>query len=416
MLTRSYGTLLTSPAMNVQYHRITVHSLVREVAIQLPEFQRELLVSHVERIQSTFMSDPSTIVENIIKFGTISHHDNKKPILYLVDGQHRIQALKQIVEYENNPNGTVSSMQVPFIIRFCKDKRELLEFYARLNRNTPMEHFVMSMIDKIPDSETTSTQFSAFTVYSQFGDYIKLYKPYISDSEVCRSPNIHYDTFMRYWKQSTEQYFEEGREYSPMRSVEDMKELFFDINTAVRRLFEAKVQEIRNLEANNRRVTKTIQRYEDEYKTIMEKHKKAFEEYKKKNRHRVVSEDELPPFFLGTQSNALQELKRTYVLDQFRIRIPKWNKMSNEDRDAICTKVWDTFSQGNSTMKCACCQTKVIAEKAHDGIEQCEYGHIIAERYGGEFTETNLRPVCRECNRQMSSIHMDDYIRKLNEK
>lgn len=413
MLTRSYGTLITSPSLNVQYHKTTVYSLVREVAIQLPEFQRELLIPHMERIRETFARDPSIIVENIIKFGTISHHDNKKPILYLVDGQHRIHALKLLVETENNPNGTVSSMQIPYIIRFCKDKRELLEFYARLNRNTPMEHFVMTMIDSIPESETTQNQFSAFNVYNQFGEYIKSYKSYISDSEICRSPNIHYDTFMRHWKQSTEQYFEEDREYSPIRSVDDMKELFFDINSAVQKLFESKIQEIRQLEASNRRVTKVIQRYETEYKTIMEKHKKALDDYKRKNRHRTVSDDELPPFFLGTLSNALQEIKRTYDPSQFRIRIPKWNKKSNEERDIVSAKVWEKFAGVNATMKCYCCKTKIIAEKAHDGIEQCEYGHIVAERYGGEFSEDNLRPVCRQCNRDMDSIHMDEYMQKL---
>lgn len=414
MLTRSYGTLLTLPTHYVQYYKHTVYALVREIGVQLPEFQRELIVPHMERIRDSYRADPSIITESAIKFGTISSLQNKKPVLYLVDGQHRFQALKQLVDEEGNPAAPVSSTEILFAIRFCKSKNELLEYYARLNRNTPMEHFVMRMIEDIPTSNTSDEQTTEFTIYNQFSEFMKLYKPYFSDSVSCLSPNVHFDTFMRYWKESTKDYFGESDEAKiVIRTFMDMKELFCQINDEVRYHYERKLKEKEELQAAGRRITKMHLTYEKEYNAIMDKYRKSLELYKKKYKKTTVSQDEFPPFYLGTPSNALIELQR-HRDGRYYIRIPKWEKVNPNTRDQINTRVWAIFAEGKPTMPCPCCKKRIIAERAHESYEQCEYGHIVSERYGGDYTEDNLRPVCRSCNSNMRAIHMDEYMSQLN--
>jgi hypothetical protein len=81
---------------------------------------------------------------------------------------------------------------------------------------------------------------------------------------------------------------------------------------------------------------------------------------------------------------------------------PKKNKKTPIPID-IRTKVWRNWCGGNMDGKCFCCDIDIKWEK-------WECGHIHAEAQGGAITEDNLRPICKPCNRSMSSQHMYLYM------
>lgn len=69
----------------------------------------------------------------------------------------------------------------------------------------------------------------------------------------------------------------------------------------------------------------------------------------------------------------------------------------------IRTKVWRSWCNDKMDGKCFCCDCDITWEK-------WECGHIRAEAHGGETSVNNLKPVCKPCNRGMSSQHMYLYM------
>ena len=55
---------------------------------------------------------------------------------------------------------------------------------------------------------------------------------------------------------------------------------------------------------------------------------------------------------------------------------------------------------------CICCCDREIE------INNCEYGHIVSVKDGGEANVHNLLPICKQCNRSMSAQNMGEYVEK----
>lgn len=71
--------------------------------------------------------------------------------------------------------------------------------------------------------------------------------------------------------------------------------------------------------------------------------------------------------------------------------------------------VWDRhISLTRGEYLCLVCEKNIITQTNFD----C--GHIIAEAHGGKTTIENLKPICTECNKKMSTMHMDDYKDMIN--
>ena len=69
--------------------------------------------------------------------------------------------------------------------------------------------------------------------------------------------------------------------------------------------------------------------------------------------------------------------------------------------------VWNKFiGEEFLKYKCLCCKTR------HIKINDFHCGHILAEANGGTQELNNLRPICRQCNQGMGTMHMLDYIKK----
>jgi len=71
--------------------------------------------------------------------------------------------------------------------------------------------------------------------------------------------------------------------------------------------------------------------------------------------------------------------------------------------------VWNlVFPRGTCEGPCPICTSKVVLEDR----STWEVAHVKAFKDGGTEALTNLRPVCRKCNRSMGKTHMLDYCKK----
>jgi len=73
----------------------------------------------------------------------------------------------------------------------------------------------------------------------------------------------------------------------------------------------------------------------------------------------------------------------------------------------IKLSIWNTYI-GEDIMKhkCFCCKKITIK------IVDFEAGHVLSEFNGGSNEISNFRPICRNCNLSMGTMHMEDYIKK----
>jgi hypothetical protein len=82
---------------------------------------------------------------------------------------------------------------------------------------------------------------------------------------------------------------------------------------------------------------------------------------------------------------------------------------SKAKRTAVPKKMrddlWDKYYPGVSEGFCICCEDKIQ-------MRRFEAGHVISVCNSGSTTIDNLRPICFGCNRSMSSMNMDLYIKK----
>jgi hypothetical protein len=67
------------------------------------------------------------------------------------------------------------------------------------------------------------------------------------------------------------------------------------------------------------------------------------------------------------------------------------------------------------TMKCYACHQRNITERTYPGTFAFEIGHVQSYKQSSLHLDlTNIRPICRECNRHMSSSDMFSFIEKMN--
>jgi chromosome segregation ATPase len=70
-------------------------------------------------------------------------------------------------------------------------------------------------------------------------------------------------------------------------------------------------------------------------------------------------------------------------------------------------KVWNKYIGIEiGQTKCLCCKLTDISQL------NFHCGHVISEKYGGELTMENLKPICGSCNSSMGTMNMDEFILK----
>jgi Protein of unknown function DUF262/HNH endonuclease len=69
---------------------------------------------------------------------------------------------------------------------------------------------------------------------------------------------------------------------------------------------------------------------------------------------------------------------------------------------SIRNRVWTKFFGEEEAGCCQVCEREIT-------LKSWECGHVLAAAAGGKETLDNLRPICRSCNREMGTQHMDEF-------
>jgi hypothetical protein len=92
-------------------------------------------------------------------------------------------------------------------------------------------------------------------------------------------------------------------------------------------------------------------------------------------------------------TNKIKENKKNYKIKE---KIPATLK----------NKLWRKHFSTDIVGKCLCCDVESIS------IKNFDCGHIISEKNGGNVSLNNMKPICRLCNSSMSTMNMDEFIKK----
>lgn len=159
--------------LNNKYIGIINSSILLRYNIQIPNVQRiidDIKVNEIILYQKTKLKN-----NGICNFlGTLNiHFCEESNNLYIIDGQHRFEAIKVLNE----------TINIPILIEIVKVKNidELKENYNILNKNTPLPDFPENIDKSIPESVAL---------------YFKTrYKDIWSIKSKCQRPNIYFNHF-----------------------------------------------------------------------------------------------------------------------------------------------------------------------------------------------------------------------------
>lgn len=119
-----------------------------------------------------------------------------------------------------------------------------------------------------------------------------------------------------------------------------------------------------------------------------------------------VSELAVPKHNLETKIALKQKTEPT--IESIEEKLPRKRKNFNY---SSTTLVWKSvYGDILSNAKCKICAERVFNLEDRD---KWEIAHIVAFSKGGSDDFSNLRPVCRECNRAMGSKNLVDYCKKM---
>ena len=109
--------------------------LLKDDKIKIPDFQRPIDSDKVLSITSKIMENIEgdwLIRQGAITLGII----NKTSVIYILDGQHRLTAIKQIIDehIEDIPNNNIQIMLINF-----NDLFEMKEHFKDINTNSQIE-------------------------------------------------------------------------------------------------------------------------------------------------------------------------------------------------------------------------------------------------------------------------------------
>ena len=93
-----------------------------------------------------------------------------------------------------------------------------------------------------------------------------------------------------------------------------------------------------------------------------------------------------------------------FVKDQTTIPRHAWKKGKKRITKGLKCKVWYNEFKHETTGKCPIIHCNNDISKIN-----FEAGHVISEINNGPTDESNLRPICRDCNRQMGSKNWNEF-------
>jgi len=283
-------------------------------------------------------------------FGTINIHKLDKD-LYLVDGQHRFESSKKLLnEYSHDIDLTCEFVTVDTM-------DELITNYNIINKNTPLPDFPEHIDKNIPEK-----------VGLFFKDkYPNNKNKYWSDKSRTKRPLIYFN--------------------------------FFQESLA----FLTDKLKIKN-------ENQLIQIIEEYNKNLLNYSKDKFDKDVKDHMYQKALDNKFMLGLFKHESNSDYGYKWVSNIITYQTgEIIKSDKVTKKRRipKKVRDDLWDTYI-GNTIAEASCivCNNSKISSRNFDA------GHIISEHNGGSEDISNLLPICKGCNLSMGTTDMNKYVKQ----
>lgn len=333
---------------NRSIKRVSISRLL-ELNIHKPNIQRIIdndKVNHIVEYQLSHIKNKT--YPNF--FGTINIHKLDKD-LYLVDGQHRFESSKKLLnQYSHNIDLTCEFVTVDTM-------DELITNYNIINKNTPLPDFPENIDKNIPEN---------------VGKYFKE-----------KYPNNKY----KYWS-------DKSRTKRPLIYFN-----FFQESLA----FLTDKLKIKNED-------ELIQIVEEYNQNLLNYSKDKFDKDVKDHMYQKALDNKFMLGLFKHESNSDYGYKWVSNIIRYQTgEIIKPDKVAKKRRipKKVRDDLWDKYI-GNTIAETSCivCNNSQISSRNFDA------GHIISEYNGGSEDSNNLLPICKGCNLSMGTTNMNEYVQK----
>jgi hypothetical protein len=336
--------------MNDSYFRFSSY-LEIDGKYSKPSIQRSIMPEQIGRMKIHILEQYELGECNI--FGAISLAKLNN-ILYVVDGQHRLQAIKEIY--------TEKKLNIPFnaIIYNINTKEQMKKIFNTINNGIPLPDF---LIEDISENKKDKLR--------DINDYISKRKGF-SDTKKNR-PNINTLEFMNKLNNS--------KFANLIINLDDFIKAFDYINYSIK-------ENIKNPNyIKKEKITSNM----------LEKCRE-FDNYVSLDRSYDFLENE---DILEKIDSLLRDRKHT-IIDEGKNIIENGDNIRKKFNTSERQQIWHTYiGPEKGRVKCPLCKA--------NNIEPLNFiiGHVKSLYNGGNNNNENLRPICAVCNSSMGTKNID---------
>jgi hypothetical protein len=325
--------------------------------ITIPDFQREIDEEKVKQIYKTHKKkkklNENWIIQQCCLTICVIELTNKEYKLYLIDGQHRLLAIKDLIK-----KNIIIDEEILIQMKKCNSIKEMKKYFKTLNINSKIEIQYHGIENEFYNS-----------LICNFKSKIKsLFLNAFSRTKNVNKTNqfLHIDQFLELFKLSKMKNtkFVEGKDNTI--DIELLLENLVKLNLEIK----VKYDEIK--------LDKDISDY---------LYKSSITRLKKSGFYLSLKNVEWFDYFIGQRS-------------EFKIKPQKIKKIKIPKKIRI--KVWEKRFDDMGKGECYCCKSVIDKTEFHAG-------HINSEFNGGTIDLDNLEPICPSCNSSMGTMNMNDY-------
>ena len=406
------------------YMKMTIKSLV-SCELYRPDIQRLIDYERVATIIN-FQREYFEKYKTFLFVGeiVIVNFNDK---FYVIDGLHRLEAIKTLVNLHPDYHVCVNLIE-------CESKDEMIELFIMINQTQPVPEHVIRNASNIPKRILLEDFRARFR---------NAFKPYISTSSCPHRPNVNENNIMYYINKSdidltlasgdlifkymlyvNDKYLIKQDDVNSKKCLEKankykIKALYLsndpDFSWLMNKKYVAEFLDQDSPQGGKLSFTNLTKGKLLFWKSNPEKRRK-FDNVSNDN-NTYEENDEFVPCILFEGQKAGYEYKQgDNGVGYYKINIPlsrslsqslsqSWSLPSNIGRKTIPKQlrgqVWRNYFDTieNSCLLC----DNIIS------LDDFECGHVISVKNGGSNKASNLIPICGKCNKSMSSMNLDEY-------
>ena len=346
---------------------LTWQELININEIQIPDIQVNLNEDKVIEIMESYTNNPKFFIPKcLFTIAELQTTDITK--YYLVDGQHRFEAITRLMNKDDTINNNILLAIIP-----TNSIGELLKLFKELN------------IDSLKYPKLSNFEWVRF---ERLKDKLKNKYPELPNT--IKNKNNTY---------TIGQFLEILQNKNILNVLNKKNNLEQNIN-----------EEDYDLIDND-------EQYINEILKKLEKKNKEF--FKKANYLEIVNKQNDDYNFQQIEKDMIVKhncmfFKRNNFIDWLidNTIIPEHDIY---DRKTINTKlknqIWLEEFEAKNSGNCPIWECKKVLDKSVSNSWQC--GHLISVKNGGSNKLENFRPICPACNLQMSDTNWDEYVDKI---